>query len=512
MVPLVEIRKLSRRFGATRALTGASLSVCAGEVHCLLGENGAGKSTLGKILAGLIEADEGKILLNGKPITNSGLDAVRDLGVTLAYQELSLVDDLSVAENLSLGREQSRHPWSSLRRSEEREHCIEQLQLFGLNVSPDTCIGTLAAGQRQLIEVAKALSSNPRLVVLDEPTATLNAVEKERLFCVLKQLKAKGMAFVLVTHHVDDVLEIGDHVTLLKNGEVVDSFAMSKEIAQADLLEKLCGKRSMARTDAATKETNSNEPLISLKGLLDKRGDHAPIEIPKGKIIALYGVVGCGNQRVARSFVGLDNAPELSIWLHGKPYKPRAPYKALQHGVSYLAPKRAQGILPDRSVKENINLSHLSALSHWGWIHAEEEDQITLRKIDELNVKCASSEMEITSLSGGNQQKVLIGRTLSQARDLIVLEEPSAGIDIGAKLAIHDILRRTVHESGLSILLVSSDISEILALADVVYTMFHGHIVNCYEHPTTDDQADIIFDILGDGPGQRLEIEQGALT
>ena len=513
MIPLLEVRNLSRRFGATQALRNASLTVNAGQVHCLLGENGAGKSTMGKIAAGLVTADEGEVLLDGKPITNSRIDTVRKLGLTLAYQELSLVDDLTVAENLALGREHQRQPWSPLRRAEEREKCLEQLALFGLDISPDTRVGSLSAGQRQLLEVAKALVSNPRFVVLDEPTATLNAVEKERLFTVLKKLKAQGMAFGLVTHHVDDVLEIGDCVTLLKNGEVVDSFDMTPEVSQADLLEKLCGKRSIARAALPQSTTPSqDEPLLHLDGLQDSDGNPYPIDIPKRKIVALYGVVGCGNEEVARSFVGLGHAPELAIQLHDKAYKPRSPYHALKQGIAYLAPRRAQGILPDRSVKENMNLSYLNAITRWGWVNTDKEKAVTSDKIAQLSVKCASPDIEITSLSGGNQQKVLIGRALSQARELIVLEEPSAGIDIGAKLAIHDILRQTVNDTGLSVLLVSSDITEILALADVVYTMFHGQIINRYDQPTTEDQADIISDILGDRSGQTLEAEQGALA
>lgn len=509
MKPLVEVQDLSKRFGATQALNQASLSVYPGQVHCLLGENGAGKSTLGKVLAGLVTADKGRILFEGQEITNHGITGTKALGVTLAYQELSLVDDLNVSENLNLGLEKNRSPWSFLGRTEELQSALEKLELFDLGCSPTTAAGRLSAGQRQMLEVAKALMGSPRLVILDEPTATLNAIEKQKLFAVLKDLKKNGTAFVLVTHHIEDVLEIGDYVTLLRNGEVVDSFALTPQVTEEDLLEKLCGKRNLTKKAEFATDTKHAEQLLKITGLTNYVDEDFPVEIPAGSIVALYGVEGCGNEHIARALVGVEKSRQLTFSLRGQNHTPSMPFDSLLQGISYLPPKRSECILPERSVRENMNLNTLNTFSKLGWLDRVKEKASTYKKIKDFDIRCNSEEIEITSLSGGNQQKVFIARVLSKAKTLVVLEEPTAGIDIGAKLAIHEVLREAVRNTGLGILLVSSDINEVLALSDVVYTMFRGKIMNCYRNPTEHDQAHILADILGDYVAQQQGLEQG---
>lgn len=504
MTPLVDIRRLSCRFGATQALDGVSLQIRAGEVHCLLGENGAGKSTLGKILAGLVAPSSGDIVLAGRHFETGSVHAARRAGVTLAYQELSLADDLSVAENYHLGRERGRRPWHLLPHRREVAECREALRPFGLDGQAHAPVAGLTAGRKQLLEVAKSMAGQPQLVVLDEPTATLNAVEKKLLFETIRQGLSRGISFILITHHVDDVLAVGDRVTLLRNGRLVESFALTPDTGPDDILDKLAGPRPAAAgagaPDRPAAAAEAAPGLVAFGGVPHARGMAGALSVGRGEVVAVYGVVGCGNVEIARALAGVAPDRRLDIALQGRRFRPRTPAQARRGGVAYLASKRSEGVLGTRSVGENILLSALPAIARHGFIPRARERQRAEELLDAYGVKRESQDSAILSLSGGNQQKVLIGRAMAVARLAVVLEEPTAGIDIGAKRAIHELIRARA-AAGMGVLLVSSDLSEVMSLADRVYTMFEGALVGEYARPGPGDEAAIIADILGQAGG-----------
>ena len=494
---LLETLELSCRFGATQALDGVSLQVREGEVHCLLGENGAGKSTLGKILAGLVTPDSGEIVIRGNRLRAYDVHAARREGVALAYQDLSLADDLTVAANYHLGRERRRTPWALLRRRQELSECTQALRPFGLDDKLHAPVASLTAGQKQLLEVAKSLAGNPRLVILDEPTATLNAVEKDILFDTIRRGQAGGTSFILVTHHVADVLEVGDRVTLLRNGKLVECFELDAQADADSILDRLSGPQKRSSAILARRDGMAEE-LVTIASLPHADGKTDRLSLGRGEVVAIYGVVGCGNVEIAHALAGLAGGHgKLDIKLQGRRFRPRTPREARKGGVAYLASKRSDGVLGTRSVRENILLSSLPRIARRGGFVSRARELAEAEKLlKAYGVKYESQESPILSLSGGNQQKVLIGRALAAAAAALVLEEPTAGIDIGAKHAIHDLIRARAAD-GMSVLLLSSDLSEVISLADRVYTMYRGGLVKEYVRPQPHDEARIIADILG---------------
>lgn len=494
--PLVQVRNLSKTFGATRALGNVSLQFLAGEIHCVLGENGAGKSTLGKIIGGLHGADSGEVLLAGVPVSFQSPRQAREAGVAMVYQELSLAPDLSVRANLWLGAEGARSPLTLTTRAREAALAARTLERLGLDIDPDQRVKDLPVAIQQLIEIGKSLMFAPKVVIFDEPTAMLGAVEKRKYFDVLRALRAQGIASILVTHHIDDVLEVGDRVTVMRNGSVVDSFAMTPEVDGDTILERLTGKRGM--TAPAPRAKRRCDTFLEIDGV-PTRDAVGRLSAGRGEIVGFYGVVGCGAEAILHGLVGLASGNARSYRLDGRPYRPRSTVDALARGVAYLPPGRARnGILPSRSIRENLMLTQLRWFSRGGVVSAAREQRHAGAMLAECQVKFHDAENVITSLSGGNQQKVLVARAMAAATALLVLEEPTAGVDIEAKHHIHQRIK-AIADSGVTVVVMSSDLPETIALCDTVYTMFAGTVIGKYQHPTESSQPFIIADVLGQG-------------
>ncbi|CCB63414.1 sugar ABC transporter ATP-binding protein [Hyphomicrobium sp. MC1] len=497
LAPAVEIRNVSKRFGATQALRDVSLRFLPGEIHCLLGENGAGKSTVGKIVGGLYRADDGFILLDGTATRFRSIADARKSGVVLVFQELSLAPDLTVRENICLGNERGSHPFSLLRTAKESHRCRELLTGLGLSIDLDIPTKHLPIAMQQLIEIAKALALRPRVLILDEPTAMLGAVEKRKLFEILERAKTSGMTIVLVTHHIDEVIEAGDRVSVMKDGALVDSFAVDDRVDAAYVLQKLSGKQDRPLS-TPTRHKRPKDELLLLHDLPNRQGCAPEIRIARGEIVGLYGVVGCGRETIVASLAGLQKFSGPKASLEGREYAPRSAAEAAAAGVGYLPSGRASnGVLSTRAMRENLTLTQLRSFSRAGVISIKAERAAAQHQLRKLGVRFGDDDAAITSLSGGNQQKVLLGRCLNHAKKLLILEDPTAGIDVSAKSDIHELLRQRVRE-GLSILVASSDLGETIRLCDVIFTMFDGLVVHEYVAPTSADEAAIIGDVLGD--------------
>ncbi len=493
---VLEVKGLQKSFGATRALAGASISVNAGEVHVLLGENGSGKSTLAKIVAGIHTADAGEILVNGGVRQISDARTSRALGIAIVFQELSLAPDLSVADNLFLGRENARHPFAMLDRGSERRTGHEVLKRLETTINLDAPVKTLSIAQKQIVEVAKALLQQPLIMILDEPTATLTEREKEHLFAVIRRLRNDGVALLYITHHLREIQEIGDRVSVMRDGEVVITTEISPELTELRLLELLTGRAISAEVDRTAPADAS--PLLRIDDLYTEEDCHGvSLYVRPGEIVGLYGVVGCGRERVAGALVGLERPSGGSMTLEGVPFLPGSPGDALAKGVGYLPVDRKEnGILPARSIRENLNLSSLATFATVQVISPRRERGPTLTHLARLGVRFGSAESPITSLSGGNQQKVLFGRATGSSPKLLVLEDPTAGIDMGAKLELYDQIKDWAAD-GMSFLWLSSDLVETLMLCHRAYTMYDGRIVDEFVNPTLADEEAVLAGVLG---------------
>lgn len=486
----LELRGLVKSFGATQALRDVSLRFAPGKIHCLLGENGAGKSTVGKIVGGIHEADRGEILLNGAPVQIRSVAEARALGIAIVFQELSLAPDLTVAANICLGAE-TRSGFGLLSRRADEARCRALLKELDFNVDVRARTGGLATANQQLVEIAKALLIQPRILILDEPTAMLGAAEKRRLFAVLRRLRDAGTTLILITHHLDEVLEVGDWVSILKDGQLVDSFAVDHSVAAGHIIEKIAG-RAIGAGDIR-RSASLGEDVIRLEGLPGRR----TVRVRRGEVVGLYGVVGCGREQIIQAISGLEPLGQGTMILDGRPYRPRTPAHAARQGVAYLPTGRARNcILPSRSIRENLTLTQLSRFRRWGLVQGRREREAARKQLASLHTRFASPEDLITSLSGGNQQKVMLGRSLGHGRRLLVLEDPTAGIDVGAKQEIYGLMRAKADE-GLAVLFVSSDLRETIEVCDTIYTVYKGAIINMYEAPSFADEPAIVADVLG---------------
>jgi ribose transport system ATP-binding protein len=473
----LQARAIRKSFGGVEVLHGVDLDAAGGSVLALLGENGAGKSTLVRILAGDHAPDSGEIVVDGE--THAALDpiAARALGVRMIFQELSDAAALTVAENISLGRWPRRGGfirWRSVR--ERAERALDQL---GVEIDPDARVETLRIGERQAVEIARAISDNARCLILDEPTAALSAQEVERLFDAVRRLRDRGTAIVYITHRLDEVVQIADRVQVLRDGDVV----LEREVAgstRSDLVTAMIGRAVGEVTRPAAPEVDAAaEPILAFHGATSD-GAFADVELAvrPGEVVALYGKLGSGTAEVAESVFGLRTLSSGECVLKGKPHTPRAPQQAIATGVGFVpADRQREGTFMVRSVAENIAVPSWGRLARHGVLRGAVEARAYKRWHDELSIRSLNDpEQLISTLSGGNQQKVVLGRWLERESDVLVLVEPTRGVDVGARMEIYRVVRKLARE-GMGVLVATSDYEEVVQLADRAAVMARGRIM-----------------------------------
>jgi ribose transport system ATP-binding protein len=461
-----------KSFDGVDALKGVTFEARAGEIHALLGENGAGKSTLMAIAAGSLEPDRGLIELNGQPVSGASPLAVRQRGLSIAYQHPALVPDLTVAENIAMWlpeqlRAVDRNPAGWARSQLARVGCTAEL---------GQRVGTLSVVQRQLLEVAKALAADPAVLILDEPTASLGGEETTTLFAELRRLAASGVAVVYITHRLAEVRELCQQVTVLRDGTVRGSFKV-QDVSDDQLLELIVGRAVTAEFPAKGGTRAQEPPVLTVEHLSDRAFRDVSLTASAGEIVGLAGIVGNGQSEFLRALAGLGHASGRAE-LHGKPLRLGRPDAALEAGVVYLSADRlSEGLFGTLSVRENATVSALRQFSRWGMIRQHAEARAVEQQRQGLSIKAASIDANVLSLSGGNQQKVLLARTLLNRRAALLLaDEPTQGVDVGARAEIYRILRQ-VADSGAAVMIVSSDIRELEGLCDRVVVFSSGHIV-----------------------------------
>jgi rhamnose transport system ATP-binding protein len=472
--PLVELRGISKSYGGVRAVSDVDLTIDAGTVQALVGENGAGKSTLVKILTGVVQADEGQVLIDGERVHIGDPQTAHRLGIVAMYQEPTVFPDLTVAENVFAGR----HPrsvgrtvdWRAMRRQTQ-----EILREFGVDIGPDTPVRGLGVADRQLLEIAKALSSSARLLIMDEPTAALSLHEVENLFGTVRRLRERGVAIVFISHRLDEAEAIADVVSVLRDGRHVVT-RPTTEMAQAEIVRLMVGRSLDA---LFPKEDAEIGDVVLEAKALRRRGVFSDVsfQLRRGEIVGLAGFVGSGRTEVARALFGIDRLDRGELRIEGRPYKPRSPRAALRRGLAYLPEDRLQqGLVQPMSVARNISMAVLPRLTPGGVIRPRRERRLARRFVDQLKIKATSVAQVVRSLSGGNQQKVVLAKWLAAEPRILVLDEPTHGVDVGTKADVHRTISHLATE-GLTILLISSELPEILGMSDRVLVMREGRLV-----------------------------------
>jgi monosaccharide-transporting ATPase len=457
------MRGIGKRFPGVNALQGVDLTVRAGEIHALLGENGAGKSTLIKVLTGVHAADEGELRLAGSAIRPASPKEAERLGISTVYQEVNLVPSLSVAENITLGRQPGRFGFLNWRAIRRRARAA--LDRLGLACDVEAELGSLSVALQQMVAIARALDTRARLLVLDEPTASLDEREVAELFAVMRQLRADGLGIIFVTHFLDQVYEVADRLTVLRNGRLVGAYATGG-LPRLELVGKMLGREVSAAEFSGSvpaAPAGGAAPILAAKGL-GRRGAIEPLDLAlrAGEVTGLGGLLGSGRTETARLLFGIDAASSGEIQIRGRTARIASPRDAIRLGVAFCSEDRkTEGILPNLSVRENLLLALQARRGAFQPLSASEQTQLCSHYIAALRIKTPTAETPIRNLSGGNQQKVLLARWLATQPELIILDEPTRGIDVGAKQEIEQLVAKLRGE-GLAVLFISSEIEEVV--------------------------------------------------
>jgi rhamnose transport system ATP-binding protein len=467
-----------------RALNGVSLDVRLGEVHALVGENGAGKSTLIKTFAGAIAPDSGQIFINECEAGALTPAKSRHLGIAVIYQQPALFPDLTVAENIAMARESGRL-WSRVRWNQRNDHAAKLLARIGANIRPKALVSSLSMPEQQLVEIAKALDAEARVVIMDEPTASLGEQDAQNLFRVVRELRAKQCAIIYISHRFEELFALADRVTVLRDGESLGTFPIS-EVTSAELIRLMVGRELSAtfpKRDCAI-----GNPILEVRNVrCRQRGVHdVSLTLRRGEILGLAGLVGAGRTQFAETLFGLFPADGGSIHLEGTPVTITSPQQAVQLGIAYVPEdRRRHGVIMDFPISLNSTLASLDQVSHRGFLRFELEDRLARDYYDRFRVKAPSVETPVKNLSGGNQQKVSLARWLMTSPRVLILDEPTQGIDVGAKSEIYALIGELASR-GIAILLISSELPEILGLSDRIAVMHQGTIAGTLDRGEAD--------------------------
>ncbi len=484
--PIWEMRNVSKAFPGVQAVANVSLSFYAGEVHALVGENGSGKSTLVKMLAGVHRPDVGELLFDGRPVTLTDPTAARAHGVAMIYQEFSLVPTLTVAENVFLGRlgrgASGFIDWRTI-----RERAMAVLVQLGIALDPDAMVGSLSVAEQQLVEIAKAISAEPNLLIMDEPTTALALTETRRLHELIRRLAQRGRSILYISHRLNEIVGLADRVTVLKDGRLVGS-RPTADISLSTIVRMMIGTEVK---DHYPKDRNATpEPLLKLSELRTQTGvNGVSFTVRRGEVFGLGGMIGAGRTEIARALFGADRVTGGSIRLGGKPVHFRSPRDAVAAGVALIPENRkTEGLFFNFSGIPNVTVSRLSALLLGPLLNLQWEQRVGREQFRALRIDPGAERKSVRFLSGGNQQKVVIGRWLfSQAR-LLILDEPTQGIDIGAKLEVYRLIN-LLTARGLGIILISSDYPELLAMSDRIAIVREGRILQITDANRLDEYS-----------------------
>ncbi len=470
---LLSMHGITRRFPGVVALSDVDLELAGGEVLALMGENGAGKSTLMKILGGAIRPNEGELLIEGKPVDFHRVADAQRAGIALIHQELMPVPNIDVAGNIFLGREARR--MGMIDRAAMRRRARDLLQRVGLNLPPHTPMSTLTAGQTQMVEIAKALAQNSRIIIMDEPTSSLTLGEARQLFRIIGELRNSGVGIIYISHRLDEVLEVADRITVLRDGRYVGDLD-AKKTTHDQIVSMMVG-RSLSAWFPEKADRPPDEIALEAKDLLlAGTSEGVSFTVRRGEILGFAGLVGAGRTELMQVLFGIDRAIGGQMRLGGMPFDPRSPKDAIRRGV-YLAPedRKRHGLVLPMSVAQNVSLPNIGNYKPRGWLNRRAEDRVAALEVQRMRIKTPGVRQKVVNLSGGNQQKVVLGKWLAMKPTVLILDEPTRGVDVGAKAEIYRHMAALAAD-GIAIIMVSSDMEEILGMSDRVVVMHERRI------------------------------------
>ena len=479
------MKGISKSFPGVKALQNVNLQLKAGEVHALLGENGAGKSTLIKVLGGIYHAEEGEIFIDGQKTEINDVVAARHAGVSIVHQELVLVPYMTVAENIFLGREPGTK--MNVDRVKMSRDAQELLDAYEMNINADTLVEKLTIAQQQMVEIVKAISFNSKILVMDEPTSSISDKEVGFLFETMRTLTKKGVGIIYISHKMSELEEICDRVTVMRDGQTVGTRVV-KETNKDALIALMVGREL---TNYYTRDfLEPGEVILKCDHISDgKMAKDASFELHKGEIIGFAGLVGAGRSETMKAIFGLADHMTGDVYVKGKKVNIKSPIDALKYGIALVPESRKEeGLYKVQSVRFNSTIEVLGQFIKNLHVDGKKEEEITQKYIDMMATKTPSQEQVIGNLSGGNQQKVMIGRWLATHPEILILDEPTRGVDVGAKAEIYSIMNDLVKE-GMSIIMISSELPEIINMSDRVYVMNDGRVTGCLNHEEAEQEA-----------------------
>jgi ribose transport system ATP-binding protein len=475
-VPILQMRKVEKRFPGVHALKGVDLEVQSGKVVALIGENGAGKSTLMKILGGVHQPDGGEILIDGQAVTIQKVSDATHFGIAFIHQELNVLDNLDVAANVFLGREPTYGgPLRLVNRRKMNKETQTLLNRLGLNISPQTPLIRLSVAQQQLVEIAKALSLNARILIMDEPTSSLSLTESRLLLKVVADLRKQGVGIIYISHRLREVEEIADYVVVMRDGANAGSLTR-EEISHDRMVTMMVGRDIESFYQQPIGESSPGYFEVDGLRLTRYPNKQVSFSVGKGEILGIAGLVGAGRSEMAQAIFGVDRSIAAKLSLNNQPIRIRSSQDAISKGI-YLVPedRRQVGLITDISIRENLSLPALYRYATAGLMKLERERSGAKESCEQLNVKAHSVEVKAANLSGGNQQKVVLAKWLALNPKVMIFDEPTRGIDVGAKAEIYQLMRKLA-ESGVAIIMISSDMEEVLHISDRVAVMHEGSI------------------------------------
>jgi len=495
--PILTMSGIVKQFPGVRALDGVDLDVLPGEVHCLLGQNGAGKSTLIKVLAGAHQPDEGTIAWKGELVRLANPQAAMGRGIATIYQELDLVDGLTVAENVYLGHELATVGIS--RRGEAMRATARLLDRLGHpEITPGTEVGSLSAAGKQIVSMARALSHDVKLIVMDEPSAVLDQEEVARLFTVIRDLTRDGVAVIYISHRLEEIREIGDRVTVLKDGRTVATGLPAKETPTAEVIRLMTGRTVEYVFPPRRREPASGEPILRVSDL-SRQGEFRGVafDVHPGEVVGLAGLVGSGRSEILETVYGARRAQRGTVVVDGKRLRNGSVAAAVSAGVGLCPEERkSQGLLLGESVVSNVTLASLARFANASFVSRSAEATATAEQVQALDIRPSDPQREARTLSGGNQQKVVLARWLLKGCRVLLLDEPTRGVDVGARSELYALIRRLA-DDGVAVVLVSSEVPEVLGLADRVLVIREGRVV--HEGPAHDIDEHRVLDLVMEG-------------
>lgn len=472
---ILEMKDIDKSFGVVKALKKANLKLAKGEVHALMGENGAGKSTLVKVLTGIHKKDSGQILYDGKEVEYKKPKESQDDGIAVVHQELNMMNHLSVAQNIFIGRESVKAKIFTDDRDINAK-TKELFKMFNMDVDPKERIGNLTVGKQQMVEIIKAVSMKAKIVIFDEPTASLTEKEIDELFKIIEDLKSKGIAIVYISHRMDEIFKITDRITIMRDAEYIGQ-VKTKETTKDQLINMMVGRVVYEDPKQASEVDENAEVVLSVKNLLSNDVKDVSFDLRKGEILGFSGLMGAGRTEVARLIFGADPKEGGEIYINGKRTMILKPQDAVNNGIGYLSEDRKQfGIVTGMSVSDNVVQPSLKHYVQNMIIDDKKIHEVSEKYVDDLKIKTNSTKQLLRNLSGGNQQKVVIAKWLEHNSDILIFDEPTRGIDVGAKSEIYSLMNELAKQ-GKSIIMISSELTEILRMSDRIIVMCEGRKV-----------------------------------